>query len=82
VSHPPEPPPNDIQHRGLSPAEARLVANHAAASAIFQATRTGSPLLDLFNEEQRQQVVALMEQLARVLSATYFTAEEPSRGKD
>ena len=80
MSYPPEPPHGEIQHTRLSPGEAQLIANHAAASAILQATRTGSPLLDLFNEEQRQQVVALMAQLARKLSATRLSAEESSRG--
>ena len=65
----------------FTPAEARLVAAHAAASAIRRAMLEGSPLLDLCTEQQRQQVVSIMRELARVLSSTTLSSvEEPSRG--
>jgi hypothetical protein len=63
----------------FSPAEARLVAAHVAASAIRRATLEGSPLLDLCTEQQRQQVATVMRELARVLSSTSLSMEEPSR---
>ncbi len=64
----------------FSPAEARLLAAHVAASAIRRATLEGSPLLDLCTEQQRQQVTAVMRELARVLSSTSLSMEEPCRG--
>jgi hypothetical protein len=64
----------------FSPAEARLLAAHVAASAIRRATLEGSPLLDLCSEQQRQQVTAIMRELARVLSSTSLSMEEPCRG--
>jgi hypothetical protein len=53
----------------LSADEARLVAHHVAATAIRTAASVGSPLLDLFSEAQRQQVVSAMQDLVRALSA-------------
>lgn len=64
----------------FSPAEARLVAAHAAASAIRRATLEDSPLLELCTEQQRQQVTTVMRELARVLASTSLSMEEPSRG--
>jgi 1,6-anhydro-N-acetylmuramate kinase len=64
----------------LTPAEVRLVAHHAAASAILQATLTGSPLLDFLTGPAREQVDSYLRELARALASTRLTPEGPSHG--
>lgn len=64
----------------LTPAEVRLVAHHAAASAILQANLTGSPLLDLLTGPAREQVGTYLRELARALASTRLSPEGPSHG--
>ncbi|MCY1083779.1 hypothetical protein [Archangium lansingense] len=64
----------------LTPTEVRLLAHHAAASAILQADLMGSPLLDLLTGPAREQVRTYLGELARALASTRLSPEGPSRG--
>jgi hypothetical protein len=65
----------------LTPDEVRLIAHHAAAYAIGQATLTGSPLLDLLSGPAEEQVRAYLLELARGLSSTRLSSESRSQGE-
>lgn len=72
--------PGPLESALLTPAEVRLVAHHAAASAIHQAVLTGSPLLDLLTGPAREQVDSYLRELARALASTRLSPEGSSHG--
>lgn len=78
-AHLPGSPPT-LESALLTPAEVRLVAHHAAASAIVQASVMGSPLLDLLTGPASEQVRSYLLELARALASTRLSPEGPSHG--